>query len=202
MEPVPSVTTIGGKLFFWQGYEPAVRVDLSCCAVRTRSGFVLVDPIPLAHDPLALITADGPPTAIILTNGNHQRASLDFRDQFDCPIHAHHDARDEITADQRLQDGENVAGFRVIALPGAGAGEIALLAADAALLVIGDALINLPPDGLRVLPEKYCANPLQARESMEVLRDCEFTTLGFAHGPPITNDAHAQLIALLDDLQS
>ena len=35
-------------LYFWQAYEPAVKVELSCCACRTRRGLVFVDPIPLA----------------------------------------------------------------------------------------------------------------------------------------------------------
>jgi len=31
-------------LYFWQAYDPAVKVDLSCCARLTAKGLVFIDP--------------------------------------------------------------------------------------------------------------------------------------------------------------
>ena len=62
-------------LYFWQAYDSAVKVELSCCARLTPRGLVFIDPIPLAREALAELCAVAAPAAIILTNGNHARAA-------------------------------------------------------------------------------------------------------------------------------
>ena len=68
---------ITDDLFFWQTYAPAVKSDLSCCALRVGGRLVFVDPIPLAKAALADLVADAPPALIVLTNGNHARAAAE-----------------------------------------------------------------------------------------------------------------------------
>jgi glyoxylase-like metal-dependent hydrolase (beta-lactamase superfamily II) len=162
-----------------------------------------IDPIPLAASALDAVLAGSGAAGIILTNGNHQRASLEFRERLDCPILAHASARSEVAADQWLAGDARVADFAIIELPGSGPGEIALLATHGpGILVLGDALINLAPEGLRPLPEKYCTDPAEARASLEKLRGRSFETLCLAHGPPVTRDARPRLEAALDRAQS
>ena len=76
-------------LFFWQAYDPAVKVELSCCARRTARGLVFIDPIPLAREALAELCDIAVPATIILTNGNHARAAAEYRTRFSIPIFAH-----------------------------------------------------------------------------------------------------------------
>lgn len=185
-------------LFFWQAFDPAVQVDLSCCARRTARGLVFIDPIPLARDALAELCEIAAPAGIILTNGNHARAAADYRQRFSIPIFAHAGAVAELglTVDQEIADGETVLDeLAVITLPGAAPGEIALHASG--VLHIGDALIHLPPHGFTLLPEKYCANEPEMRTALGKLLRFPFEVLTFAHGLPLVSQARPRLADLL-----
>jgi len=185
-------------LFFWQAYDPAVKVELSCCARRTARGLIFIDPIPLAAAALAELCALAAPAAIILTNGNHARAAAEYRQRFSIPILAHVAAVAGLglAVDQEVADGETVLDeFTVSALPGAGPGEIALHAGGA--LHVGDALIHLAPHGLALLPEKYCTDARELRASLGKLLRFPFEVLTFAHGLPLVAQARPRLVALL-----
>ncbi len=185
-------------LFVWQAYEPAVKTDLTCCAVRTAQGVVFIDPIPLQKAAEAELLAIAPPRAIILTSGNHARAAADFRKRFAIPIHAHAEAAAEFpfAVDQTIADGETVLDeFTVIRIPGAAEGEIALHRGDTVHL--GDALIHQPPYGFALLPDKYCADPREMRRALGKLLRIPFELLTFAHGLPIVAHARQRLSQLL-----
>ena len=185
-------------LYFWQAYDPAVKVDLSCCARRTARGLVFIDPIPLAREALAELCEVAAPAAIILTNGNHARAAAEYRKRFSIPIFAHTAAVAElgIPIDQEIADGETVLDeITVTALPGAAPGEIALHAGG--VLHVGDALIHLAPHGFAPLPEKYCADAKEMRASLGKLLRFPFEVLTFAHGLPLVFQARQRLAQLL-----
>ena len=185
-------------LYFWQTYDPAVKVELSCCVRRTAGGLVFIDPIPLAKAALAGLCAVAAPAAIILTNGNHARAATEYRTRFSIPILAHAGAVADLglAVDQQIADGETVLDeFTIVALPGAAPGEIALHAGGA--LHVGDALINLPPYGFAPLPDKYCADAKEMRRSLEKLLRFPFEILTFAHGLPLVSQARQRLATLL-----
>lgn len=185
-------------LAFWQSYEPAVKCDLSSCAVRTRLGLVFIDPIPLAPPALAELAAAAP-IAVILTNGNHTRAAAEFRERFSLPILAAPEAVPAlgIAVDREISDGEVLFDeLTVLAVPGAGPGEIALHFAAGAMLV-GDALIHVEPHGFSLLPAKYCADPAEMSVGLQKLLRFNFEVLTFAHGFPIVHDARRRLETLL-----
>lgn len=185
------------SLFAWQAYDPAVKCDLSSCAIETADGLIFVDPIELAEPALARLLLGRKPHAIVLTNGNHSRAAEKFRARLGVKIFASTDADGlDITPDATLADDHPAPGkMRALTLPGAGPGEIALVGHGIACL--GDALIHLPPDGLRILPDKYCADPAQLRRSLRKLLSCDFQVLTFAHGTPLTDSARQKLEHLL-----
>lgn len=185
-------------LAFWQAYEPAVKCDLSCCARRVDAGLVFIDPIPLAAAAIEELLALAKPAAVVLTNGNHARAAADFRARFSIPILAHAGAVPElgIPIDEELADGATVLdSLRVITLPGAAAGEIALC--GGAALHLGDALIHVEPPGFAALPDKYCDDPRELRGSLGKLLRTDFEILTFAHGLPLISQARRRLEALL-----
>jgi hypothetical protein len=185
-------------LYFWQAYEPAVKVELSCCACRTRHGLVFVDPIPLAKLALEELLEAGPAAAIVLTNGNHARAAAEYRKRLSIPIYAHADAVQELglAVDHLVSDGETVMDELTVAhLPGSAVGEIAL--SGHGTWHLGDALIHLPPMGFSLLPDKYCDDPKELRRSVEKLLRIPFEVLTFAHGLPIVAHARQRLSQLL-----
>ena len=187
--------TVREDLFFWQAYDASVKVDLSCCARQTSRGLVFIDPIRLADEALDELTARRRPAAIVLTNGNHERAARDFRERFQIPIYAHRDALAGL-GEVELREGEALMDeLAVVELPGASPGEIALHGAG--VLHVGDALIHLPPAGLGILPDKYCSDPKQLRHSLGKLLSFPFDALTFAHGLPLVTQACERLSQLL-----
>ena len=187
--------TVREDLFFWQAYDASVKVDLSCCARQTSRGLVFIDPIRLADEALDELTARRRPAAIVLTNGNHERAARDFRERFQIPIYAHRDALAG-PGEVDLREGEALMDeLAVVELPGASPGEIALHGAG--VLHVGDALIHLPPAGLGILPDKYCSDPNQLRHSLGKLLSFPFDALTFAHGLPLVTQARERLSQLL-----
>ncbi len=199
MRPADEFQKIADGLFFWQGYDAAVKADLCSTALQVGAELFFVDPIPLAKEALAELTGIATPAAVILTNGNHERAAENFRERFNIPVFAHENSRGEISlAMDEWLVGENVAiraGLTAVHLPGAGTGEMALHAHRT--LVVGDALINLGQTGFAFLPDKYCANPKQLRESARRLLALDFDVMTFAHGLPIVADAKRRLKTLL-----
>jgi glyoxylase-like metal-dependent hydrolase (beta-lactamase superfamily II) len=189
--------TVREGLFFWQAYDASVKVDLSCCARRTKKGLVFMDPIRLADEALDELTAERRPAAIVLTNGNHERAARELRERFQIPTYAHRDAFAGLgEVDGYLKEGDALMDeLAVVELPGASPGEIALHGAG--VLHVGDALIHLPPAGLGILPDKYCSDPKQLRQSLGKLLRFPFDTLTFAHGLPLVTQARERLSQLI-----
>jgi glyoxylase-like metal-dependent hydrolase (beta-lactamase superfamily II) len=197
VKPVPEYATVRNGIFHWQGYEPAVKCECSSTALVTPSGLIFIDPVPLAEEALKELVGESfsAPAAIVLTSGNHQRESLALAKRFGIPVFAPEDAGDDISADQRFRSGDPVAGMESIALPGFGPGETAFLHDGA--LVFGDALINLEPQGLRLLPEKYHEDKKQSLRSLAALGALNPQVLLFAHGHPIVDRAPERLAVTL-----
>jgi len=197
MKPVPEYYTVRPGLFHWQGYEPEVKCDCSSTALVTSAGLIFIDPIPLADAALQDLVAESfsTPAAVVLTSGNHQRESLALAKRFGIPVFAPEKAGDDIIADQRFRSDDPVAGMESIALPGFGPGETVFLHEGA--LLFGDALINLEPEGLRLLPEKYRGDKKQSIRSLAALKGLKPRILLFAHGNPIIQNAATRLASCL-----
>ena len=147
--------------------------------------------------------AEHSPAGIVVTNGNHARAAAEFRRRHQVPL-ASTDAAQAGTGlalDHLISpDGGPVFGgvFEAIPLPGGAPGEVALYRPDGGgLLIVGDAVINLPSFPLALLPAKYCTDPKQLRRSVSALLDRPFSKLLFAHGEPVLSDARTRLAAML-----
>ena len=186
-------------LWFWQRFQPSVKVDCSSCAVRVGTKLLLIDPIPLDAAALEELLQFGDPAAIVATNGNHDRAIAQLRAKLGVPVFAHADAVPALglDVDRTLRDGEVLFdSLEVIEIPGAGPGEIALHDARG-WLILGDALTNLEPDGLALLPAKYCANAREMRASLGKLLRFPSDVLTFAHGLPVVSRVRPRLESLL-----
>lgn len=198
MPTAPEYQLVTPQIAFWQAYEPAVKCDLSCCAVSTPEGLVFIDPIPLAAEPLGELAQNVRPAAIVCTNGNHARAAAEYAQRFSIPICAHAAAVPELglAVDRVLREGDAVGGsLTVLELAGAAPGEIALASVDE--IHLGDALIHLEQTGFAMLPEKYCSDARELRRSLGKLLRFDFELLTFAHGLPLAVQARPRLESLL-----
>lgn len=199
MKPVDEYHQLLDTLYVWQGYDPAVKTDLSSTAVCVGGGMLFIDPVALAHDALNELAGLAKPAAVILTNENHERAADLFCKSFSIPLFAHENAAISLSAHHLIADGEQL--FRKITaihLPGPSNGELALhLPEHGGVMIVGDALINLEQHGFGFLPDKYCVDAKQAKESLRKLLNFDFQIMTFAHGSPITSEAKGRLNALL-----
>jgi glyoxylase-like metal-dependent hydrolase (beta-lactamase superfamily II) len=192
---------LSDTLYHWSVYEPSVKCEIGCAALKLASGWVVVDPVPLAETAWKELLAQAPLRAILLTNGNHVRDTLALRAQHKVPVVTAADTRRDIAElrpDVTLLPGELLYGITAIAIPGATPGETAFYS-QTGVMILGDAVINTSAEtGLEFLPDKYCADAGQNRVSLRKLLDFDFHTLTLAHGAPVTTRAKEKLSALLN----
>lgn len=193
--------SLSETVYHWSVYEPELKCELSCTTLKLNDGLVVIDPVPLADAAWNDLLAKAPLRAILLTNGNHGRAADPLRKKHKVPIVTAPATRHDlggIKVDVILLENELLYGIAPIPIPGATVGETAFYS-NTGVMVIGDAVINTSPEkGLELLPDKYCTDAKQNRESLKKLLKFDFHTLTFAHGAPVTTRAKEKLGALLN----
>jgi glyoxylase-like metal-dependent hydrolase (beta-lactamase superfamily II) len=196
MTPAPEFQLIRPGLFFWQAYDPAVKIDLCCCALETAGGILFCDPVPLDSLAEEELIAARTPRAILLTNANHERNAALLARRYGIEIWAPSAARGQVQATRWYAEGPILDGdLEAIALEGFAPGETALWWQD--VLLLGDALINLPPYGFTMLPRKYCEDAEAAANSLKKLLRFPVETLTFAHGLPLVSQTRQRLADLI-----
>jgi glyoxylase-like metal-dependent hydrolase (beta-lactamase superfamily II) len=191
---------LSDTLCHWAVYEPSVKCEIGCTALKAGSGWVVIDPVPLSQASWEELLADAPLRAILLTNGNHVRDAMALRKRHQVPVVTAPDTRREIAElrpDVTLLPNELLYGIVAIAIPGATPGETAFFS-KTGVMVLGDAVINVSTEkGLEFLPDKYCDDAKQNRASLRKLLEYDFHTLTLAHGAPVVDRARDKLAALL-----
>jgi glyoxylase-like metal-dependent hydrolase (beta-lactamase superfamily II) len=88
-----------------------------------------------------------------------------------------------------LRDGDEVAGFRVVHLPGHTMGHVAFLREADRVVIAGDVLANINVitgrPGLREPPRVFSIDPALNRESAHKLLSLRPSVVCFGHGPPL-----------------
>ena len=190
------------NLAIWQTYDKTAKADLFSSALTAQDGVFFVDPIEIADHPLDQLIGTRPIAGIIVTNGNHFRSADTYIRRFSVPLFAHRNSlpNKALSGFIEISDGSRIGNeLEVIMIEGAAPGEVALYhAADNGTLIVGDALINFEPYGLALLPQKYCQNIKQMRESLRKLLRYDAERILFAHGMPILSGANARLRQLFD----
>lgn len=90
---------------------------------------------------------------------------------------------------RRLREGDEVAGFVVLEVPGHSAGHVAYWRERDRVLVLGDVLAGMNPltglPGLREPPRIFTPDPARNRESARRIAALEPALVCFGHGPPL-----------------
>jgi glyoxylase-like metal-dependent hydrolase (beta-lactamase superfamily II) len=90
---------------------------------------------------------------------------------------------------RRLREGDEVAGFEVLEVPGHSPGHVAFWRAEDRTLILGDVLNNVDPRtgrvGLREPLEVFTPDPIRNRVSIRRLAALEPRLCCFGHGPPL-----------------
>lgn len=199
MKPSTNFRRIVPGLWCWSSLHEEYKVDFSSAAWKNRDDFVLIDPIKLDDANLAKLEKAGRPTAILLTNENHERDADWFRRRYEIKIRVHRAAVPgiEIKPDAFFDDGATVpGGLKVIHVPGISPSECAFYSeVDGGVLVVGDVVVHVKGE-LRFLPDQYCKDAKQNRESAKKLLGYTFETITVAHGDPIHPRAREEFTGL------
>jgi glyoxylase-like metal-dependent hydrolase (beta-lactamase superfamily II) len=93
--------------------------------------------------------------------------------------------------DRVLKEGDDVAGFQVLDVPGHSAGHVAYWRETDRVLILGDVLNNqnlrTGITGLHEPPKIFTPDPARNRESARKLAALEPAVVAFGHGPPLTD---------------
>jgi hydroxyacylglutathione hydrolase len=93
--------------------------------------------------------------------------------------------------DRVLHEGDNVAGFKVIEVPGHSAGHVAYFREADRVLILGDVLNNQDLrtgiTGLHEPPKMFTPDPARNRDSARKLAALEPSIIAFGHGPVLTD---------------
>jgi glyoxylase-like metal-dependent hydrolase (beta-lactamase superfamily II) len=185
-------------LLTWQVFSPEHRCELTANAVMAGGRWFLFDPIPLAAPAVAALRQRGPLAAVVLTNANHERAAARWRELTGAPVWADAAAPLELSDVHRFDPATNAwEGWEIHRLTGGAPGEIALRREEASLLVLGDAVFDLPRHGLGVLPEKYCTDRPRLLAALRELVHRPFERAALAHGGPLQPGAARCIASLL-----
>ncbi|HEY7530481.1 MAG TPA: MBL fold metallo-hydrolase [Gemmatimonadota bacterium] len=166
---------------------------------EARESLVLVNPLRLDPEELDRL---GGVSALVLTGPSHVRAAPYYRELTGAPIWAPAGLRrDDLDPDETFADGEDVpGGLRAVALRGPSDVETAFhLARGAGVLIVGDALTNIPASGgLHLLPPPHNPDVAGTRRSARRLLELEFELVLFAHGDPLRERAKDRLREVIE----
>jgi hydroxyacylglutathione hydrolase len=98
-----------------------------------------------------------------------------------------------------LQDGDEVAGFRVVHTPGHTLGHCVFFRESDRVAIAGDVLANIHfitrQPGLRQPPPFFSVDQAQNRKSVQVLAALRPRLICFGHGPPLTSPEELEAFA-------
>jgi glyoxylase-like metal-dependent hydrolase (beta-lactamase superfamily II) len=173
--------------------------------LRIGDTAVLVDPVAAGEEVAEAIDEVGARCGqwlCLITNADHSRAAAEARARFGAQILvARGDAgRAELTAlapDDTIDDGDVIAGLRVVRVPDLKTpGEIALYWIARRALILGDAAVGRPAGALSMLaPEKF-ADPAAARRSVARLSSLGVDVVLVGDGDDLLTGGGAALEAL------
>jgi hypothetical protein len=167
-------------LWRWTAPHPAWRPDadwprnVGCVAYATAAELVLVDPLVHDWDDLdRLVGTVALPVTIALTAPWHRRDAAAAADRYGAVL------------------GKAPAAEELV-VPPVGEGQVVLFLPAFAALVMAEILQDLG-EGLRVCPSPALADPGELRPLFEALTKLPVELILLAHGPPVLEDARAQL---------
>ena len=189
-EVVPGVWT-------WSVHDDRINFVSASYAVSMDEGTVLIDPLPLADQPMREL---GDVSAICLTTSSHQRSSWRLRRELGVKVWAPALTRlVEEEPDERYSEEDALPGdLRPVFTPGAGTTQHTfLLDRGDGVAFVPDLLVLPPGRKLAVIPEQYAHDVEQARESIRKLLDLPFAVLCLGHGAPVTDNPKEKMEAAI-----
>jgi uncharacterized cupin superfamily protein len=190
-------------LYSWSVFDEEKQFDFNGHLWVRAEGNVLIDPVPMGTADRAQLDALGGAKVIVLTNRDHDRAALGFREQTGAQLIAHEADAPlfDFPIDRTVTDGEEIVpDLRVLHLEhGKSPGEIALVWRGGAVAFIGDFVWGAPAGALSFGAPPRVSDPVQALLQLRKLlaiRTLDALLLGDGHS--LYAGAREALLKLLE----
>ena len=153
-------------LYTWSVFNEEKQFDFNGFLLVRAEGNILIDPVPMSAGDAAQLDALGGAALIVLTNRDHERDAVAFKERTGAQIVAHEADAPlfALAVDRTVADGEEIVpDLRVLHLAhGKSPGEIALLWRGGSVAFIGDYVWGHPVGSLVLGAEPAVADPAQA----------------------------------------
>lgn len=198
MPPASLISEILPGVHRWSAFSLEHKVELTSHSVWDGRSLLVFDPIPFTAEVSDGFPTHWAPDAVVLTNENHERDAVRWRESCRLAIWAAPEVQLSLSGVRRWDPTRPpFAGWEIVPLPGGAGGETAWFHAEKSMVVFGDAVVNLPGRGLEVLPAKYCRDQPMLRAALRNLVQRPFENAVFAHGEPLLGAASARIAAML-----
>ena len=190
-------------LYTWSVFNEEKQFDFNGFLWVRAAGNILIDPVPMSDGDASQLDELGGAALIVLTNRDHERDAVAFKERTGAQIVAHEDDAPlfALAVDRTVADGEEIVpDLRVLHLAhGKSPGEIALLWRDGSVAFIGDYVWGHPVGSLTLGAEPAVADPAQASLQLRKLlaeRNLDALLLGDGHS--LLSGARDALLAMLE----
>jgi hypothetical protein len=202
---VSSLTRLGEGLFSWSRFQPERGYDFNgtalVCDGDDAGVVLLVDPVDLDPEDFDTIDGLGSRFIVIVLNSDHERASVIVAAALDAPIYVSAPDRDQLHVGgvTTFDDGHVFPGGWVAKIQSdmKTPGETVLYHAERGVLVVGDAVISHPTEGLRLVPPAKLTDSEKTMAALRALLDLNFETILVGDGRHILHGAHDALSAFV-----
>lgn len=201
MEPSPLIA-VTDDVWRWSVWNEPRKLWFNGHLLIIDGVAILVDPVEVSEPVAAALAPRIAPCRArwcVITNADHGRAARAVAARFvaELAVPRADAARLGLTDVQLLDDGDDLAGLRVVRVPDAKTpGESALYWATRRLLVLGDAAVGRPAGALAMLADDKFADPAAARAGVAGLAALGVEVVLVGDGDDLLADGGAALGAL------
>ncbi len=190
-------------LYTWSVFDEEKQFDFNGYLWVREEGNILIDPVPMSASDLAQLDELGGAALIVLTNRDHERDAVAFKERTGAQIVAHEADAPlfELVVDRAVADGEEIVpDLGVLHLAhGKSPGEIALIWRGGTAAFIGDYVWGHPIGSLVLGAEPKVAEPAQAALQLrKLLAIPQLDALLLGDGHSILSGARDALVAMLE----
>lgn len=179
-------------IYTWSWFSTEKGWDFNSHIICKGNEKVLIDPVIATPSDEKEIERLAPYQGLIITNRDHTRESLKWKERLQVPIFMH--ALDapliDLKVDHEFQDGDLLpCHLKVIHIPhNKSPGESALYLESEGILILGDALVGKPDGGLTLMPPEKYADIGKARTGIRVLEHLDLKAILVGDGVSILNN--------------
>jgi uncharacterized cupin superfamily protein len=194
---------LSGEFYCWSVFNEDRQIDFNGHLwVREGEGNLLIDPVPMIDSDLDQLDSLGTVSHIVITNRDHERQAVFFRDRTGAQIVAHEADAPllESAPDRTVADADEiVSGLQAVHLQhGKSPGEIALYWPQKRLVLAGDLIVGAPLGELSILPDPKLENPAAAVLELRKLLALKFDAILLGDGHSLLSGAREHLLRCLE----